>query len=636
MVKNHLKWLIIVIVLLFSQSAKADDEIDYSIISYEGALQIHEDNTATFEQVITYDYDSSFNGQYVSLGLAGNVPEHFDIASKPLVHVEKNNQVIADAETILEPLSDGYRLKIYNAGISGDLVEISVTWKLVNIIFPYQDVAELNWKPISDWDETIDRVTFTVTTDKPTKISNIWGHRGYFKTPPKKYWDGNGRYTLEAHDVDDVLELHGYWDSNILNLSVPRLSEKALPRIEKTEQKIEKKSQLLLVIFGRVVPIAIACLTGISLWRFAKVKKGLDRYRSKIGKTRLYEVPEDLSPLLLANDVYQVTFKDIVKSPEEGEFHFEHVVQAMILDLIDRGIVSVDKETSVPTLSIVNLDHCTSSDVAFLDMAFGNRLSVTLDKLFDDFQYDSTIMKRLKKQYSGSQLETEVRKSSQKMAHRIRAMSSAIDKAVTKELATLHLPKIYRPMTSQESKKLHEASGLGCFFSLITFGLTIYFVMKVHMLALLYLLITVVSFGLIFLLGRLTKPYTTLGVITEEGMVRLEKWQSFERMIKEFNTFNAVELEGLVLWNRLLVYATLFGYASKIEHYLNVNHIALPEQFGNIDIGLIRHQMILSTNHFVSTSNHVTTASNFSVSSGGRSGGGGFSGGGGGGGGGSF
>ncbi|WP_274379132.1 DUF2207 family protein [Streptococcus sp. S784/96/1] len=151
------------------------------------------------------------------------------------------------------------------------------------------------------------------------------------------------------------------------------------------------------------------------------------------------------------------------------------------------------------------------------------------------------------------------------------------------------------------------------------------------MLALLYLLITVVSFGLIFLLGRLTKPYTTLGVITEEGMVRLEKWQSFERMIKEFNTFNAVELEGLVLWNRLLVYATLFGYASKIEHYLNVNHIALPEQFVNIDIGLIRHQMILSTNHFVSTSNHVTTASNFSVSSGGRSGGGGFSGGGGGG-----
>lgn len=634
--KKLLGILMVFIALLFSQKVKADGEIEYRIVSYEGDLRIHEDNRATFKQEVTYEYESPFNGQYVTLGSAGEMPDGFSITGEPKITVDNNGLRVFDTPSYLEDLGDGYRLKIYNAGIGGDRVTISVVWELVNMTYPYQDVAELNWKPISDWDESIDRVTFTVATDKPTKTSNLWGHRGYFKETPRIETDGEGAYTITARDVDGVLELHGYWDSSVLNLSVPHLSEKALPRIEKTEAAIEKKSHLLLVIFGRAVPIAMVCLTGLSLWRFVKVKKGLDRYQSKLGKTKLYEVPEDLSPLLLANDVYQVTFKDIVESPKEEALHFEHVVQAMILDLIDRRIVSVDKETSVPTLNIVNLDHCTSSDVAFLDIAFGNRLSVTLDKLFDDFQYDPNIMKRLKKQYSGSQLETEVRKSSQEMNRRIKTMSSAIDKAVTKEMTALDLPKIYRPMTSQESKKLHEASSLGCFFSLITFGVTIYFVMKVHMLALLYLAITVFSFGLIVLLGRLTKPYTTLGVITEEGRERLEKWQSFERMIKEINTFNAVELEGLVLWNRLLVYATLYGYASKVEDYLKVNHIALPEQFGDMDLHLIRHQMMLSTNHFVSTSDHVTTASTFSVSSGGSSGGGGFSGGGGGGGGGSF
>lgn len=622
--------------LLFPQSIRADDEIDYTINSYEGVLRIHEDNSATFEQVVTYSYDSSFNGQYVTLGVAGNMPDDFGITGEPLVQVEKNGQSVADAETLLEDMGDGYRLKIYNGGYSGDWVEISVIWRLENMTFPYQDVAELNWKPISDWDQSIDKVTFTVVTDKATKKSQLWGHRGYFKATPEVYYDNAGSYTLTAHDVDGVLELHAYWDNSILSPSVTRLSGKALPRIKKTEGAIEKKSQLLILFFGSAVPIGVLVLMLFQVWRFISVKKELDLYAPKLGATRLYEVPEDLPPLVLARDVYHVRFKELTDAPKDGNLRFDNTVQAVLLDLLDRGVLTLANNQAEPSLTIENLDKTTSSDLAFLNMAFGSKLTLPLSRLFDDFQYDKDTTKRLRKQFSGSKLEKEVRKSSQAVQGLINSRVSDIDKAVKKEIEKLTLPAIYRKLTTQESRKLQTASGLGCLLAVMTGGISFYFMVKGHIFLLLYMFMTLVIIGLTAILTRLSKPYTELGVVTADGAHRLEQWQSFRRMIKEINTFKAVELEGLVVWNRLLVYAALFGYADKVEKYLRVNHIRLPEQFENLDLRILRHQMLLSTNHFVTTSNNASVASNFSVSSGGSSGSGGFSGGGGGGGGGSF
>lgn len=56
--KKLLGILMVFIALLFSQKVKADGEIEYRIVSYEGDLRIHEDNRATFKQEVTYEYES--------------------------------------------------------------------------------------------------------------------------------------------------------------------------------------------------------------------------------------------------------------------------------------------------------------------------------------------------------------------------------------------------------------------------------------------------------------------------------------------------------------------------------------------------------------------------------------------------
>lgn len=112
------------------------------------------------------------------------------------------------------------------------------------------------------------------------------------------------------------------------------------------------------------------------------------------------------------------------------------------------------------------------------------------------------------------------------------------------------------------------------------------------------------------------------------------EWQSFSNMLRDIAHLSQTEVEGIILWNRILVYATLFGYAEKVSQTLKGRDIQLKETnlesffFSNISTGFATG----FSNVDISL-NPPSSSSYFSLSSGIS---GGFSGGGGGGGGGSF
>ena len=64
--------LLVCFLPLSLQHVRADeDEVEYSLPSYVGHLSIHDDGNATFTQEVTYDFDSDYKGQYVTLGKSG-------------------------------------------------------------------------------------------------------------------------------------------------------------------------------------------------------------------------------------------------------------------------------------------------------------------------------------------------------------------------------------------------------------------------------------------------------------------------------------------------------------------------------------------------------------------------------------
>ena len=56
--------------------------------------------------------------------------------------------------------------EVYNSGQEGDTVEVDLVWNLKNLLFLYDDIAELNWQPLTDSSGTIGKFEFHVRGDK--------------------------------------------------------------------------------------------------------------------------------------------------------------------------------------------------------------------------------------------------------------------------------------------------------------------------------------------------------------------------------------------------------------------------------------------------------------------------------------
>lgn len=147
--KKILYVLLAVMACLFVTGFVKADGPSYEVQSYRGTLTLETWDDATYEEELVYHFTTSYNGQYVTLGSAGKMPQGFEIVIPPLVEVEGRT---LSQEPEVHNLGDGYQVKIYNGGSAGDTVKIKVTWRLKNLLYVHQDILLLNWKPISDGD----------------------------------------------------------------------------------------------------------------------------------------------------------------------------------------------------------------------------------------------------------------------------------------------------------------------------------------------------------------------------------------------------------------------------------------------------------------------------------------------------
>ena len=81
----------------------------------------------------------------------------------------KNGQIVQDVLSYTKEEEDGYKVIILNPGNAGDTVRVTVTWQLSNILFLYNDIAELNWQPLTDSSGDIKDLEFRVTSDSPAE-----------------------------------------------------------------------------------------------------------------------------------------------------------------------------------------------------------------------------------------------------------------------------------------------------------------------------------------------------------------------------------------------------------------------------------------------------------------------------------
>ena len=617
--------------------AHADDEVRYSIESYVGHLQLQEDSQATFTQEITYQFQTGYHGQYVTLGSADPLPKGFKIHRHPEVeaYVDGEKREIRVEETDLE---DGRQLKIYNARIVGGMVKIKVKWKIDHLLTFYKDIAELNWFPISDGDEKVAKLDFYVD-GLDAKQGKLYAHTGYFNPPAHVERTETG-YHIWTKDFpkNGKLELHGYWpmtealrrdQANEINKGNGK--EKFL----KKEKSIEQKTFFYRTLLLKVVPIVSVLLFILAFIPW--IRYFISTRTRRIAKgVRLYEPPQNLPPLVLAKALYQLDFERMVMSREKGQLKFNHLIQATMLDLIDRGNLRLTRDENGETLTCLHHEGLADFELKFIEMIFDQETEINISEVFSRYKIDKAA---LKKDFRAAKSDTQrdrIRKVGSAVQSLLKKDAQQLSKGVDKEIAKLGLPSYFRDLTEKEE----ALSKTGC-------------ALHFWLLLILFVSMCFLSFGfgsylssfyfwMIVLLVVFFIPFYIVVKIREDHLQSLEnldaqfQWMAFRNMIESIPNFNQAELESVILWNRILVYATLYGQAKKVSQVLQNHQISLPYEDWDTVLWLTTSpNTFLDGSTLMNYADDSYSVSSFSINSSDGSGGfdgGGFSDGGGGGG----
>ena len=376
--------------------AQAEDDVQYSIESYVGHLHLQEDSQATFTQEITYDFHTGYNGQYVTLGSVDPLPKGFKIHENPQVeaYVDGEKREIRVEES---DLGDGRLLKIYNSRIVGGKVTIKVVWKIDHILELYSDIAELNWFPISDGDEDVAKLDFYVD-GLDANEGELYAHTGFFNPPAQIERTATGYHIqLRNFPKNGKLELHAYWpmtEALRRGQSNEIKKEKGKETFLKKERSIQQKTFIYKTLFLRVVPIVSILLFVLAFIPWIRYMISTRNRRIAKG-VRLYEPPQNLPPLVLAKALYQLDFEQMVIFREKGQLKFNHLIQATMLDLIDRGNLRLTRNENGERLTCLHHEGLADFELKFIDMIFDQETEINISEVFSKYKINQVALKKI-------------------------------------------------------------------------------------------------------------------------------------------------------------------------------------------------------------------------------------------------
>ena len=630
--KKILYVLFAVMTCLFVTGLVKADGPSYEIQSYRGTLILETWDDATYEEELVYHFTTSYNGQYVTLGSAGKMPQGFEIVTPPLVEVEGRT---LSQEPEVQNLGDGYQVKIYNGGSAGDTVKVKVTWQLKNLLYVHRDILLLNWKPISDGDQGVGEVELMVIPKFASEVSkselNI--HTSYMGPDASIKKEGaNYIASLKNLKRKEGVEIYAYWlKSDVASFGESDRDTGLMEEdnYHRTEAGIVQKRTWIRLFIKVLLPILVLLFLLLAIYYRHRFMQSVTSTKVFPKNSRLYEIPNNVAPLLMASIVYSTELDEIspTKKHARGAFKFDQLVQATLLDLIDRKNIICEQYDTHTVLTIQNEDTLDEFEREFLRLAFGSQKTCRTDDLFSDYEISDSLYK-----YASKKDQDEIRERGKQAQNRIDAAISRVSQAVQQKIQTFTLPSYYRPLEAGEESAGRKSLffGWAAWSIALVAGLVAYFVLNwLSIFCVMYVLVMWIlptSFQ-----GKFSL-YQRDGVPTEIGAEQRYYWDSFRNMLRDIAHLEEAEIQSLVLWNRLLVYATLFGFADQVSKVMKLRQIHLENPSMDAYVYTpFRSNLIHSSRLLSNYGTTATTASHFTVSSGGSSGGG-FSGGGGGGG----
>lgn len=489
-------------------------------------------------------------------------------------------------------ITDGVSLKMYNE-TNNSSTYFYIEYLLGNVVVMHEDIAEVYFNFVGDmFDDDINKYKLRVVLpDKTKELVRVWAH-GPLNGNVSPIKDENGYYYggyLEINDLysNTPVDMRLTFDKNLILVDHPYL----------------KKSEVL----------ALDKILEVENLRADKANK--ERKEAKFFMYGSYALGSVYLVLLVLLFVYTyIKYDKELKTNFDMEYNREFINDYDVTNieyLFDKKITEKAFSTS-----ILNLIYKKNIKIEQIDKKDYKLIKVNTDNLSESEEY---LMKMIFDNIGNKEyvLLSQIKKYAKEIH------------GTTSEFLTSFTTWQNKVTSESIKNNFYESNTkikvLGVLFSLV--GYLVFYVMgRFNGFNLFSIIIFICA--LVFMIYVLV-----FNKRTKRGAEDYRKWKAFKRFLEDFGRFDEKELPEIVLWERYLVYANIFGIADKVGKTMKIkfNEINTNNQYSNGDL-LFDYMMWNNLNYSINNTvrSSVSTARtvvNEAIAKSSSSSGGGFGGG---------
>lgn len=425
-------------------------------------------------------------------------------------------------------ITNGLTYKMYFKSNS-ETVAFKITYKIKDAIVLHQDVAELYWTFIGyDYEDNIRDLQIRVNLPRKDESSNfrVWAH-GDMAGEIHSYDNSYLLATINKLDAHNAVDIRTTFAKSLVDKNTVKkvINDEALDGIiavetERAEEQNAKRKQSKILYYGFLGASIVYLIALIIAWIYVYFKFDKE-YKSEFQNEYNREFIDD----------YNVEVVDYLMNKKITS----NAMSASIMNLIYKKVISVEE---IPS-------NKKKKEYKFTLNEKTENINET-EKYLIEF-----LFKRVGKENSFTSKELKAYASGTKTCEKFLANYNSWQKDVIKD---------------GKKQNFFEKNGTSQIISILFLIVGFLLCILPGVLNIEIVLPVINIFIAVFFL-----IYTCLFFKrTKKGNEDYAKWKAFKKFLNDFGTFDTKELPEIALWERYIVYATVFGLAEKVSKVMNV------------------------------------------------------------------
>lgn len=566
-----MKKIIFILISFFIPIIVNASSVNYEITDFLIDAKIQNDGSMKVDELIVLD--GNFNGyirelEYKNPKLNDYIPGEINFANSAIYNASSITEVSVSSKKITEdevdfsilneiftPFTRGINDKLAQNGNyilkkDGDIlsykmyrqaeeeqIAFKISYTINDVIVMHEDIAELYWTFIgSNFTDKISNLQIRVSVPEKPEYFRFWAH-GDITGEINQIEENVILAEMKTLDKNTTIDIRMLFDKTMItnDITLKKSEETAIAKVLEIETKraedANKKREIIRLVrkimtnFTNIYYIFI-----IALWIWVYIK--FDREHKSNFNSKYYRE---------FTGEYNVEVIDYLMKRSITP----NAMSASIMNLIYKKNIEVEEITSENKNKKKYRFHLKNNT------GVTDTEQILLDFLFEKVGKENS--------FTTSDLEKY-------------AKSSRTCQSFTKNYTDWKNCVI----KDAEREKFYETNGIPTVLGILELLFSILITLVV-----MYYQIDYLPCYFLLPIGTVFLFYTILiKKRTKKGHEDYLKWKAFKNFLNDFGAFKIKELPEIALWEKYLVYATVFGLADKVKESMNIKITEYEEYFG--------------------------------------------------------